>query len=543
MTMQQDVWRAMAAGVLALAAHGAQAMTDAELAQRLQARFAGDRTGLCVAAAVIDGAQVARAHVCANPRADGGPGDDAAFEIGSVTKTMTAALVADLIQSGRWSLDDPIAKHLPPGTVVPRQGERQILVRDLVTHSSGLPALPAHMRATDPARPYANLSERDVLDSLAEAKLAAPIGTQTAYSNFGMMLVSLAVARTYGQDYETALRERVLAPLGMRGAYITQAPAGIRPAVGHLPSGVATPAWTIATNLAGVGMVRATLADMQRYAQAELGLVDTPLKATLQLTQQPVAHGYGINWMRRNLEGRDLLLHEGGTGGFSSLVVLDPQHGRGVVLLADTALSDMGGLSDIGLALLGLAVPAGTPRLAQPVPASLREQLPGDYLLGALPVTIRAEGERLILAPQGQRPVELHYDDHGTLYVNEASALLLPAIEAGKIDRFTWRQGGGLVEGVRVGSTRSYTATNPRWRDWAGEYDLGSGFRIAVFERDGKLFIQGSGQVAIEASEAGDDRIEVAAVGAQLQFRRDASGKVVGMTLKQRGAVLEGVRK
>ena len=49
-----------------------------------------------------------------------------------------------------------------------------------------------------------------------------------------------------------------------------------------------------------------------------------------------------------------------------------------------------------------------------------------------------------------------------------------------------------------------------RWRDWAGEYDLGSGFRIAVFERDGKLFIQGSGQVAIEAGETGDDRIEVA---------------------------------
>ena len=51
MTTQQGVLRAMAAGVLALAAHGAQAMTDAELAQRLQARFAGDRT------------EIGRAHV------------------------------------------------------------------------------------------------------------------------------------------------------------------------------------------------------------------------------------------------------------------------------------------------------------------------------------------------------------------------------------------------------------------------------------------------------------------------------------------------
>ena len=58
MVMRQDGMRAAMAGVLALAACAAQAMTDAELTQRLQARFAGDRTGVCVAAAVIEGAQV-----------------------------------------------------------------------------------------------------------------------------------------------------------------------------------------------------------------------------------------------------------------------------------------------------------------------------------------------------------------------------------------------------------------------------------------------------------------------------------------------------
>jgi len=59
---------------------------------------------------------------------------------------MTAFLVADLVAAGRWSLDDPIARHLPAGTRVPRQGERQILVRDLLTHSAALPPLPARMR-------------------------------------------------------------------------------------------------------------------------------------------------------------------------------------------------------------------------------------------------------------------------------------------------------------------------------------------------------------------------------------------------------------
>jgi CubicO group peptidase (beta-lactamase class C family) len=129
--------RTLAAMGLVALSSTATAVTDQDVGTRLEARFRNDRTGACVVAAVVEGAQVARATYCARPRAEGGPGLDAAFEIGSVTKTMTAFLVADLIDAGKWSLDDPIARHLPPGTPVPRQGERQILVRDLVTHSSG----------------------------------------------------------------------------------------------------------------------------------------------------------------------------------------------------------------------------------------------------------------------------------------------------------------------------------------------------------------------------------------------------------------------
>ncbi|MCH8857920.1 MAG: serine hydrolase, partial [Proteobacteria bacterium] len=130
-----------AAGTLpASFSHAALPADATDLSRRLAARFEGDRTGACVAAAVIDRDQVLRAQACAGTRSDGPPGENAAFEIGSITKTMTAYLVADLIEQGRWSLDDPIARHLPAGTVLPRQGDRQILVRDLLTHTAGLPA-------------------------------------------------------------------------------------------------------------------------------------------------------------------------------------------------------------------------------------------------------------------------------------------------------------------------------------------------------------------------------------------------------------------
>jgi CubicO group peptidase (beta-lactamase class C family) len=99
--------------------------------------------------------------------------------------------------------------HLPKGTKVPRQGERQIEVRDLLTHSAGLPPTPSRMKAKNPEDPWADLTEQEVLDSLGDLTLNSPIGSTTAYSNFGMAVVSLAVSRAYGTDFETAIRSAV----------------------------------------------------------------------------------------------------------------------------------------------------------------------------------------------------------------------------------------------------------------------------------------------------------------------------------------------
>jgi CubicO group peptidase (beta-lactamase class C family) len=520
------------------------AASDDAVERMLAARFDGDRSGACVQAAVIEPGKVSRAMRCAGTRRDGAPAADAAFEIGSVTKTMTAALVTGLLDAGRWSLDDPIARHLPEGTVVPRQGERQILVRDLLTHTSGLPALPPGMAPANPADPYAGLTEAQLLAALAKVQLARPIGSQPEYSNFGMMVLSLAVARSLGGDLEAALREQLFKPLGMSTAYVARS-AGAKPAAGHLPDGTPAAAWSIATNLAGVGMVKATLDDMIRYARAQLGDGPPALVVQLRRTQQPLAHGFGMNWMLRRLQGRELALHEGGTGGFSSLVLLEPGAGRAVVVLADTALTDLGGLSDIGLALLGLEMPL-QPRLAVEVPATLRKALAGDYELGGMRLKIWEAGGRLMAQANGQAAFELRHDSRGDFYPLGFSALLSPQPPASgqPVERFSWRQGGGQMEGRRAGLVEAPPAiANPAWRDWAGEFQLAPQFSLKVFERDGKLMVQGSGQPAIAAEVAGADRIEIQAVGAVVEFERDADGRVIAAVLLQGGQRLRGARK
>jgi D-alanyl-D-alanine-carboxypeptidase/D-alanyl-D-alanine-endopeptidase len=534
-----------AAGTLFALGAGAIAQTadDPALVAQLKARFENDRTGACVVAAVIEGAQVRRARFCANPKAQRILTDDTVFEIGSVTKTMTAFLVADLIESGAWTLDDPIARHLPAGTVLPRQGERQITVRDLVTHTSGLPALPARMRPADPANPYGTLSEQTLLASLADVTLSRPIGSQAEYSNFGMMVLSLAVARAQGNDFEAALKRKLFDPLGMRSAHVVRAPAGVILAQGHTPAAQATPAWTITPNLAGVGMVRASLNDMIRYAQAQSGAVETPLLKTMQRTQQPLTQGFGMNWLVQAAQGRTLISHEGGTGGFSSLVSLEPAAKRAVVVLADTSLADLGGLSDVAAPLLGLNRPLGKPRVQQPIPESLRTAMQGDWELGGLPMRIRSDSGKLMAQAQGQSAFELFYDSRGDFYPIVTSATLTPVLQDGKVNTFRWVQGGGVVEGVRKGSREAPSATNPAWKDWAGEYQLAPSFSLRVFEEGGVLKIQGTGQPSIPAEVTGTDRIEVKAVGAVVEFSRNAQGAVVSATLRQAGQVIPGQKK
>jgi hypothetical protein len=80
-------------------------------------------------------------------------------------------------------------------------------------------------------------------------------------------------------------------------------------------------------------------------------------------------------------------------------------------------------------------------------------------------------------------------------------------------------------------------------REYAGEYPLTSGFGLTVLEKDGKLFVQGTGQQAIEVSAVKADVFVADIVAAEIQFERDASGKVIALTLLQGGQKLRGERK
>ena len=431
------------------------AMDGAELAGKLGQRLHGDRTGACLAVAVVEAGAVARAYGCADPGAGPRVGPGTAFEIGSVSKTLVTALLAQEIEAGRASLDDTLASWLPEGTQVPEFQGQPIRLRHLVTHTSGLPALPPGVAITDPGNPYAGMRAADLHAALGRVTLSRAPGSAFEYSNFAVMLLSQALARRAGQPLEALFDARLFTPLGMAGAYLDQPPEGVRAAQGHAPNRSAVPAWTFRDDAGGVGGVRATLDDMVGYLQAQLGQAPAQLQPSLNLTQQPAWDGgqptMGMGWILAPLNGRQVHVHEGGTGGFSSLVAFDRGAGRGVVVLSDTALHSLGGLGSLGLHLLDPAVPLGGPRREVPAPAALLDALAGEYQLqGLMKMHLRRKGDSLEIQAEGQPAFEMGYDSAGDFYPRAFDAVLRPTPRPDGSLAFVWLQGGGVVPAQRL---------------------------------------------------------------------------------------------
>jgi D-alanyl-D-alanine-carboxypeptidase/D-alanyl-D-alanine-endopeptidase len=425
------------------------------LSSLLQPRLTGDRTGACLAAAVV-GREVQRGFLCANAQSARSIDAKTVFEVGSISKTMTALLLADLLEQGSLDLDDALSMHVPQGTAVPEYDGQPIRLRHLVSHTAGLPGLPSRMRIDDPENPYAALTQAALLDSLGDVQLTAAPGTSFAYSNFGFMLLSYVVSHESGENFEALLEARLFEPLGMQQAFVAKKPEGVVVAQGHLSTGSEAPLWDFPVDLAGVGGVRASLDDMVHYVEAALGRGDAHTVALLERTLTPLAsqHGQpqlGLAWFLIPVQGRTVAMHDGGTGGFSSLVLVDREADRGVVLLLDTSFANLGGVVEIGLHLLdpdSFAMPL--PRLTEKPRAELLQALAGRYRLGDLTVTLRQDNGVLFALPSGQPELELAFDSYGDFFPSTFDALLTPVRAADGRQTFRWTQGGGAIEAERL---------------------------------------------------------------------------------------------
>jgi serine-type D-Ala-D-Ala carboxypeptidase/endopeptidase len=187
----------------------------------------------------------------------------------------------------------------------------------------------------------------------------------------------------------------------------------------------------------------------------------------LALTQRQVAgvggHTTGMNWeilSSANIaNAHTIIMHSGGTGGYSSFVAFDRAARRAVVVLSDTALTDVGGLSMLGLHLLDSARLAGSPRTVAIADVKLIDALAGRYRLhNGLGMELRNKGNTLTIQADGQPEFETGYDSAGDFYALKFDALLRPQRKSDGTYTFARLQLGGVLQAERTSAPAPVTA-------------------------------------------------------------------------------------
>ena len=378
--------------VLASASAFSQVPTDAEIHKVLVDRVGSENLGIGIVVGVIDssGRRVIAYGSLAkndNRRLDG----NTVFEIGSMTKVFTSLVLMDMARRGEVALNDPISKYLPSTVKVPERNGRQITFADVSTQSSGLPRLPANMHPKDPNNPYADYSVQQMYDFLSGYQLTRDIGSQYEYSNLAVGLLGHVLSLRAGMNYEALIRSRISDPLGMADTRITLTPGmKARLAVGHSEAAAPVANWDLPT-LAGAGALRSTANDILTFLAANLGFIKTPLAPDMAdetsirrpttIPDTEIAYA----WHIQTKDGKSVIWHNGGTGGYRTFMGFDPKARVGVVALAN--ISTPAGVDDIALhllnpsnALLKIAPPAEHKEIT--LDPNLFDRYVGVYQLG-----------------------------------------------------------------------------------------------------------------------------------------------------------------
>ncbi|MGB7637904.1 MAG: serine hydrolase domain-containing protein [Nitrososphaeraceae archaeon] len=291
------------------------------------------------------------------------------FDLGSITKTFTTLLLADMIQQGIVNLTDPIEKYLPASVKVPKFNGHKITLEDLATHTSGLPFLPSNIWVNNKVGGIfnSNYTANQMYAALSNFTLTREPGSKFQYSDFGLGLLGYILSLKAGVPYEQLVKDRILNVLGMNDTKITLSQDDIknRFPVGHKGGKeINTP--IVPAVIDGAGAFRSTAADMLKYISANLGLIHTKLDGAIQL-QHLIRHPailpnpmnytayIALGWGVLTNFGTETITHTGAINGWNANVAFIPTKQIGVVALCscDSTDAHMGRFDWILLHLTG----------------------------------------------------------------------------------------------------------------------------------------------------------------------------------------------
>lgn len=377
------------------------------------------------------------------------------YEIGSTTKVFTSLILADMVEEGEISLDNPIDKFLPKEVKVPTRDGKKITLQHLATHTSGLPRMPENFAPEDWSNPYADYTVEDTYDFLSNYTLNRDIGAQYEYSNLGAGLLGHTLALKSGITYEQLVVNRICNELGLKNTTISLTPQQqVLLAKGHAgDTEVANFDWQA---LAGAGALCSTALDMLTFLSAEMGLKETKLYPAMEKTQIAFAStgtpGYevGLGWHIMKKFNSEIICHSGETGGYKSFMGFDKKNKKAVVVLSNSK----GDIRDIGFYILNQNFKLKTLKKAVEVDPSIYDDFIGEYEFAPnVTLTISREGDKLFARVPGQDKFEiLPLSETRYFYKGEIvnAEISFTRDETGKVNELIWHEQEGDETAKRI---------------------------------------------------------------------------------------------
>ena len=470
-------------------------------------------------------------------------GSDASplFEIGSISKVFTGLLLAQAVERGDLALGDRLGDLLAGKVAFSSPAVASITLRQLVTHSSCLPRLPADFQVGSAREnPYRDYDRPRMWAALAALQLAKPPPCEAVYSNLGFGVLGEVLSERYGRPWSELVRERITAPLGMNDTVQHLGGQAPRLATGYDGRQPTMP-WDMQA-FAGAGGLRSTAADLVLFSRAVLAGKDGPLGPAAERLLTPLGRidtgeiGYAV-WIRGPAARRSYF-HEGWTSGYRSVWMILPETQEAFVLLTSNGQAQPWRVRN--------ALAAGYyPVVAAPYALAAEQLAPYAGLYrSSLGGTITVVAQNGVLY---RRPTNVAYRP-----LTPAGPDRFVDLEQGLTYQFTRdngqpvsatvTQGGGEQTLVRLGARAPALAVLPEAAaGYAGRYVvkrwLNADLVLDVRAGNGQLAVQSANfpRVPVFPVPGRPDRFAYEVVNAELQFERDASGQVMALVLHQNG--------
>lgn len=375
--------------------------------------------------------------------------DHSIFQIGSVTKQFTSAVILRLQAAGKLSVDDRLSKYFPG---LPHADS--IMLKHLLTHTSGLYNYTRdgdfmQHRATIPQ------SREQMMALFKDKPLGFAPGTQWEYSNTNYMLLGYVIEMVTGKTYEQTVRESVLMPLAMGSSGFDfahlQSPYKAT-GYSHLGDHPEPAPIVDSTASYAAGALYSTVEDLYKWDRAlYTSSVLTPEERREAFT--PVMNHYGYGWLIDSMYGRPILTHGGGIFGFTSSILRFPGDETVIILLDNSGSSHLDEIQR-KLAAIVFGQPYSLPEELKEVSVddSTLRSYTGEYeIKPGFVLTITLDGHALLAQATGQGKVQLHAQTQKMFFVKEFEAKIEFAGNAeGKAERIVLHQGDKETVAKRV---------------------------------------------------------------------------------------------